>query len=349
MSLFLAVVALGLLIIVHEAGHFIVARMCQMRVDRFSVGFGPAIAKIKRGETTFQLAAIPLGGFVQIAGMNPNEEVDIDDQRSYQNRPAFQRVLTIFAGPATNYLAAIGLIFFVFLATGVDSSNVKVGSVLEGQPAAGLLVPGDRILTVNGERVEWREQPGAEEFKAAVQRGKGAPVEILVLRDGREVKVQVTPRLAPADGDRPAEYLVGIALGPERVKAGVFSAAWHSLRYPFVKSAEILVGLYKVIKREAPGDVTGPPGIAVAIRDAIRLGWVPAFEILAVLNVYLGLFNLLPLPALDGGRLVFLGYELATRRRPNPKVEAGVHLVGFVALFLLMILVMLKDIRRLFG
>ena len=343
MTLFLAILALGLLIIGHEGGHYLVARAFGMRVERFSIGFGPALVKWRRGETQFQLSVFPLGGFVQIVGMNPHEEFDQDDPRSYPNRPAWQRFLTIFAGPASNYVAAIVLIFAVFMGSGIETGRAEVASVIAGEPAAGRLQAGDVIVAVNGRAVT------DEQFKGEIQKAQGVPTVIRVLRGGQIVDVTVTPVLKKAaDAGERDEFRIGIGLAHERAHVGVAAGAYHALRYPWVKSKEILVGLYKVIRREVPGDVTGPIGITMAIREQVELGWVRAFEVLALLNVYLGLFNLLPLPALDGGRLVFLGYELAFRRRPNPKVEAGVHMVGFVMLFVLMILVMFKDIKRLF-
>src|SRR5512142_3302134 len=127
MSIVVAIFGLALLIVLHEAGHFLAARLCGMRVERFSVGFGNALVSFKRGGTQYQIAPIPLGGFVQITGMNPHEDFDQNDAFVYPNRPTWQRFLTIFAGPATNYVAAIGLIFCVFLAVGVDTGRAFVG------------------------------------------------------------------------------------------------------------------------------------------------------------------------------------------------------------------------------
>src|ERR1700758_907660 len=146
-TLVLAILALGILIIVHEGGHFLVARLSGMRVDRFSIGFGPKLWSVKRGETIYQIAAIPLGGFVQIAGLNPGEEgIDEDDPRAYPNRPAWQRLLTIFAGPGTNYIFAALVMIIVYLAYGVTVPGTKpmVFETIDGKPAvaAGLL-PGD--------------------------------------------------------------------------------------------------------------------------------------------------------------------------------------------------------------
>lgn len=351
MSLFLAILALGVLIIVHESGHYFVARWSGMRVERFSLGFGPPLLKWKRGDTHFQVAPIPLGGFVQITGMNPHEEYDEKDPSVYPNRPTYQRFLTILAGPGMNYVFSIVLIFVVFAFAGIETETAwyKVGGTEAGKPAAGKLQPGDRILAVNGQPIyAYLEGKQHTDFRAEIQKSHGAPVTLTVLRSGQQLDVEITPvRDTAKEGEEPA-WLLGIGLvpDPERRDVGVGTAAYRAVVYPWEKSGEILVGLYKVIRREVPGEVTGPVGITAAIKNHIEGGWVHALQVLALLNVYLGLFNLLPLPALDGGRLVFLGYELATRRRPNPKVEAAVHMVGFLALLFLMVLVTFKDIKN---
>jgi regulator of sigma E protease len=280
---------------------------------------------------------VPLGGFVQIAGMNPHEEFDETDPRVYPNKPAWQRFLTIFAGPFANYVFAIVLIACVYLIVGVMKPSNIIAEVQSGQPASGLLLAEDRILAVDGAPVS-----DIEQFRDQVQKAKGAPVVIRVARKGQELDVKVQPQRDPKSQD----WRVGIAIGGERKPVGVGTALGEACLYPYEKSKEILVGLYKAVKREESVSVTGPVGITRAIRNHFEQGWINAFELLALLNVYLGLFNLLPLPALDGGRLVFLGYELAFRRRPNPKVEASIHMVGFVMLFVLMILVLFKDIKE---
>jgi regulator of sigma E protease len=348
MSLVLAILALGILIVVHEAGHYYVARWSKMRVERFSVGFGPALLKWRRKETQFQIAAVPFGGFVQITGMNPHEEFDPKDPHVYPNRPTWQRFLTIFAGPATNYLFAIVLIFAVLAAAGLERRIYhEVNEVQAGEPAEGILQPGDRLLAVDGEPVFYERGVNETMFVSRIQAAEGRPVRVTVLRQGAEIDVEIAPA-AHSEGNT-TEYRVGVRLmaHTERDQVGIGAAAGHALAYPFTKSRDILHDLYKIATRKEKGDVMGPVGITHAIQQHIRAGWVRAFEVLALLNVYLGLFNLLPLPALDGGRLAFLGYELATRRRPNPRIEAVVHTAGFLVLFALMILVVFRDIKRL--
>ncbi len=360
-----AIIAIGVLIVVHEGGHFIVARLCKMRVDKFSIGFGPAIWKWTRNDTQFQIAPIPFGGYVQINGMLVADEIDEDDPHAYPNRPVWQRFVTIFAGPATNYLFAIFLAVVLYSVAGLQNSNTsqwEVVSTQEGYDAQGKLLPGDRLLEIDGKefyaKLNGVEQEGLSDI---VQRHKDQPIQFLVARDGEKVTVSVTAKLKTDDTDPNAapSYFLGVGIAmvpgaimvakpqPERVDVGVVSAVGYALWYPVDQTKAIVGGLYKVVRGEEKGELTGPVGITTVIKNSIKAGWIQVFELLMILNVYLGLFNLFPIPALDGGRLVFLTYEMATRKRANPKIEATVHMVGIMALLVIMVLVTYKDIARL--
>jgi regulator of sigma E protease len=350
-----AILAIGLLIVVHEAGHYFVARRCRMRVDRFSIGFGPPILKWRRGETDFTLGPIPFGGFVQIRGMTLADEVEAEDASAYPNRPAWQRFATIFAGPATNYLFAIVIAIVLYAAAGIKTGTAwyAVAGVEPGFDAHGKLEPGDRIVAVEGQPVyflrDGKLAPKGQRLPELVDRSAGQPLDVTVLRGGQELKVAITPKLG--QNETGAEvYRLGIQLtdDEERASVGVLSSIGHALVYPVEQTKVIAVGLYEIATRQQEAVFMGPVGITSMIKKTIDVGWIRVLELLMLLNVYLGLFNLLPLPALDGGRLVFLGYEMATRRRANPKIEAAVHMVGIMALLLLMVLVTYKDIARLF-
>ncbi len=350
MFVVLAILALGVLVVVHEAGHYFVARWSKMRVERFSIGFGPAILKWRSGDTQFQVAPVPFGGFVQITGMNPHEEFDEKDPLVYPNRPAILRFLVILAGPAMNYLLSIVVIFAFYLSAGVEQgvARVRVGTVAAGEPAAGKLEPGDRLMTVNGVQV-WDSAGEKPDFRAEVQKSEGKPLLITVERAGKPVDVSVTPKFeAPAKEGEKGTYKVGIGLDPERKQVGVGGAALYAVAYPVKMTERILDDLGRVITGEVKGELTGPVGIVDAMQDQFSHGWGRALQLIAMLNVMLGLFNLLPIPGLDGGRLAFLAYELTTRRRPNPKVEATVHMFGILLLFLVLIVVTFKDIKNLF-
>ncbi|MBK7077385.1 MAG: site-2 protease family protein [Myxococcales bacterium] len=355
------ILALGVLIIVHEAGHFFVARWCGMRVERFSIGFGPAIAKwrSKRG-SLFQLAPIPFGGFVEIKGMNIAEDVDPDDKEAYPNKPVWQRILTIFAGPGTNYLAAVLLAFGIYSCAGIPNwaEHYKVAAVDPKAPAHGILQPGDVIVEANGQPLKLRGAgPNDKPLAVITNDAKGAPMKLVVERGGQRIPLEVPTKevevkdgagnvINDADGKPMKVFRMGIAL-ETRGKVGVGTAAVEAVKYPWLQTKQIVGGLYAAIRGKAEVRVTGPVGIFNEFSSAFGSGLIYGLELLMMLNVYLGLFNLLPLPALDGGRLAFLGYELVTRRRANPRVEMTVTMVGVLFLIVLMVFVTFKDIAHL--
>jgi len=357
-----AILAIGVLIVVHEAGHFFVARWCKMRVDRFSIGFGPPIWSRTYGGTQFMIAPVPFGGYVQINGMLVADEVEDDDPFSYPNRPAWQRFLTIFAGPATNYLFAVVLALFLFSVAGVPTGTSwwQVAGVGKDSAAAGTLQSGDTIVKVDGApmyamynkkipKSSLQKRLRAHKVKFFGTVWVHTPAEIVVERGGKEQTFLITPRTMKDQKGK--EYFgLGITIRPkhERVGVGPIGVIGHALYYPVRQTKAIAVGLWEIINKEQEGQFLGPVGITDTIKKSIELGWITMIQLLMILNVYLGLFNLFPLPALDGGRLVFLTYEMATRRRANPKVEATVHMVGIMALLLLMVVVTFNDIARLF-
>jgi len=341
MSFALAILGLAMLIVLHEGGHFLAARLCGMRVERFSIGFGPPLASFKRGGTIFQIAPIPLGGFVQITGLNPSEEFDKSDPMVYPNRPRWMRLFTVVAGPAANYLTAIVVAFFVLMCWGAPpkTKTQKIEEPVPNRPAAVAgLKSGDVLVAANGQKVD-ADHLISEVIKA----GQGAPVSIKVLRDGREMDFVVKP-----DNVNGA-YQVGIQIGPAgpRTPVSVGTAAKEALVYPYYTSGEILDGLYNMIRGNVKADLSGPVGITEQIAKAASRGMMYFISLLAMLSVYLGLFNLLPLPALDGGRAVFLALESITRKRVNPRIEQAVHTAGFVLLMGVLLVVSWKDIRHL--
>ncbi|HLL21668.1 MAG TPA: M50 family metallopeptidase [Kofleriaceae bacterium] len=374
-SLILALFALGFLIVVHEAGHFFVARWCGMRVERFSIGFGPGILKrVSKSGTTFQLAPIPFGGFVEIRGMNIAEDIDPDDREAYPNRPAWQRFLTIFAGPATNYLSAIVLAFCLFTCAGIDGKTAYfgVGNLIDNYDAAGKLEVGDRIVKVDDQPIAIGV--GASLTERVTQKA-GAPVKLTVLRDGKLLDVTITPKLSEkrtkiavvartvtfANGKVSTKwprfeardeqlYLLGIKLAvqTDKISIGVGEAAVRAIKYPVEQTKVIATGLYSIVSGKEEADVGSVVRITDEFKQAFEVSFERGIQLLMMLSVYLGLFNLFPLPALDGGRLVFLGYEMVTRRRANPKIEAMIHMGGILVLGVLLILVTIKDCSRLF-
>ena len=339
----IAIVGLGLLVVLHEGGHYAAAKLCGMRVERFSIGFGKTLIGFKLGETTFQIAPIPLGGFVQITGLNPNEDFDQNDPYVYPNRPRWMRFFTIVAGPLANYITAFVIMLFVFTILGVPvpSKTERVIDVEAGSAAAAAgLQGGDVIAEANGHPISV-DHSIRDEIKAT----SGAPLALKILRDGKPVPMNITPK-----EKSPGQYQIGVYLDHSDLTALPFtSAAKEALIYPYDKSKMILAGLYRMVTGKEKAELSGPIGITQQIAQAAKRGVWDYFGIIAMLSVYLGLFNLLPLPALDGGRALFLGIEALIRRKVNPRVEATVHTVGLVVLLGVLLLVSFKDITRMFG
>ncbi|NVB84787.1 MAG: site-2 protease family protein [Kofleriaceae bacterium] len=365
MTALLAILSLGFLIVVHEGGHYFVARLCKMRIERFSIGFGPGILKrkSKKTGTTFQIAPIPFGGFVEIRGMNIAEDVDPDDKFAYPNRPAWQRFVTIFAGPATNYISAMVLAFALFTCRGIDSPYkfYDVAAVREDFDAHGKLEVGDRIMAVDGVPLlaagVYQPKNGpvmkADSLVKRVNAKDGQAVTLTIVRAGKQLDVTIQPKPGKdKDGNnlldpetKKTVYQLGIVPfdQPEVLDVGVIDAAKESVTYPVVVAGRIIKGIHEILTGKEEADPGGPKRIYDEFARAWSHGADTGMTLLIVLSVYLALFNLFPLPALDGGRLVFLSYELITRRRANPKIEAMVHMGGIMVLGVVMILVTLRD------
>jgi len=334
-----AILGLAVLMVVHEGGHFVAARRFGMRVVRFSIGFGPTVwkHKSKKSPTVYQVAIIPFLAYVQIAGMNPYEETDPKDTGSYANASLWARIVTIAAGPLTNYFFASVLIFFGLLIGGrevADEAGMRV--VVDPGPAkvAGVQT-GDRILAVNGQEVHsWTE------LKKSISTHPGEAVELTLDRSGQTLRLPVTPG---PKGDKD-EGLIHV-LAPTRVeRVHVGEAAKLSVIAPPLFVYENVREIGRVIARKSKLQVSGPVGIVKETARQARIGAGVYLQFLGMLSAYLGAFNLLPFPALDGGRLIFLGAEAVSRRKPDAKIEARVHAVGLLMLLTLIGFVTYADL-----
>jgi regulator of sigma E protease len=334
----LAILALGVLIIVHEGGHFLVARLGGMRVDRFSIGFGPKLWSFKRGETVYQIAAIPLGGFVQIAGLNPGEEgMAADDPRAYPNRPVAWRLATIFAGPGTNYIFAVLMMIGIYLVWGVPGAGKApvVDLLVEGKPAAMAgFKEGDELVRIGGKEVH-----EVKDVIPLVNASAGNDLAVDITREGKPMTLHVK---AEKDGN---DWRIGVQLGgrEEWVSAPISERIKRAVVYPIEYSQFILSSLYNAGVSGIIKNGSGPVGIVSVMKKHIEHGPRYAFMIIALISIYLGLFNLLPLPGLDGGRLVFLAWEAISRRRVNQRMEQTVHMVGVLMLLALIVVITVKN------
>jgi regulator of sigma E protease len=343
-STVVAIVALALLIVLHEGGHFLVARLCGMRVERFSIGFGNPLFSFKRGATIYQIAPIPLGGFVQITGLNPHEEFDKNDPYVYPNRPRWMRMAVLVAGPAANYLTACILALFVFSVYGREVvvngelvSTNKVERAIHGTPAdqAGLKHD-DELFEANG-----RPLSDKLSIRDVVRESKGQPVLVKFRRGGQEQSVTVTPK---RDGDK-APYIIGVELQTLMEKVPIGTAFRDALVMPVVYSGDMLKNIGKMLTGKQKPSFSGPVGITRVLAQTAEEGPMVFFRLVMYLSIYLGLFNLLPLPALDGGRVLFLGINSLRTKELNAKTEATVHMVGLALLLGLFVIVTFNDIK----
>jgi len=366
MTIVTAIVALCVVIILHELGHYLAAVWTGMKVDRFSVfGIGPTVLKLGtwRG-TEFVISAIPFGAFVLVRGMEPEpgdydepgavdmDEIDDDalakaraaapaDSDNYRDKPVWARAFMVVGGPAANYLTAMVLFFICYMAAGVPgpANRIEISSLKGGERAeAAELMVGDRVMTVDGAQVD--PLAGPQPIIDVLVAHPEQPVELTIVREGETVSKTVTPN---EDGK------IGAVLGPkaDRHPIEVTEAIPLAVVKPFSFSKRQLQELWKLITFQRSGRVGGPVQIVAVIVGAIEGGLIPFIWTVAIISTLLGLFNLIPLPALDGGRLTFLLYEAVARRKSNPRIEEMVHGYGILVLLSLMAVVTVMDILKL--
>ena len=337
----IAILGLAVLMIVHEGGHYFAARHFGMRVIRFSIGFGPTLWKHKPKDspTVYQVALIPFLAYVQIAGMNPYEESDPNDKGSYANAGLWARVVTIAAGPLTNYFFASILIFFGLIIGGkqvLDETSMRV-DVDPGPAQTAGMQSGDKIDAVNDQPVHnW------DELRKAVMAHPGEPVDLTIerQRDGETVHLSVTP--APK-GDKD-EGLIHVRM-PEHMEPVKFGEAVEtSVLEPPIFVYVNLREIGRVIAHKAKLQLSGHVGIVKETAKQAKTSPGVLLHFLGILSAYLGAFNLLPVPALDGGRLLFLGAEAVSRRKPDAKLEARIHAIGLLMLLTLIAFVTYGDV-----
>jgi regulator of sigma E protease len=339
-QILLAIAGLSLLVIVHEAGHYLIARAFGIRVARFSIGIGPAIVtyRPKGSPTVFQLCAIPFLAYVMFA--DAAQGVDADEPSLYANKSVLARMLTTFGGPFANYIAASLLIFALALSgwrVYVPTEPMTIDSVEAGSPAAlAGLQPGDVIRTANGQPIR-----DIKDLTEVTSRRAGQPTSYMVERAGKALApLQITPREVRGRG------LIGVSPRAEaRYRAlSVGQAAKLAVVQPVLLTVANIEGMLDAIRHRSTEGFTGPVGMGKLVAQQADEGAYAFVWILVMISVALGYFNLLPFPALDGGKLLFLGYELITRQKPSQRVESAIHAVGLLVLVGLIALATLRDV-----
>ncbi|MBF0153129.1 MAG: RIP metalloprotease RseP [Magnetococcales bacterium] len=354
-TLFWAVIVLGALIFVHELGHFLVARLFRVKVLVFSLGFGPRIWSWRSspGATEYQLAAIPLGGYVKMLGESPDDADPIapeDQPFAFSAKPVLPRFCIVLAGPVFNFLFAIVAIAAANM-IGVGEILPVIGSLSEGMPAkeAGLL-PGDRITFVGEVPIErW------ETLSRIIKKSQGGPLELTVSRGEKTFHVSIQPRVQEVPnpfGEPVKQVLIGILPGKEDVivRYPFWQALGHGVTHTGQMTVMMVTGIWKIITRVvSPKEIGGPILIAELAGQAARQGATNLLFFMAMISINLGILNLLPVPILDGGHLMFLIVEGVLGRALNEKAMLLATRVGIVFIVSLMSLAFYNDIARYFS
>lgn len=340
LTLAAAIFVFGLLVLVHELGHFLTAKLTGMRVDEFAIGFGPRLLSYQRGETVYSLRAIPLGGFNDIAGMDPsNNEAG---ERGYCAKPVLSRMIVILAGSAMNFILPIVLFFGIFFFAGVSTPNTEpvVGSVVAGKPAAEAgLREGDRILTLDGQPIaSWQD------FVNGVKDNDGTAIAVVVQREQETFVATLTP----VYDSQSQRAMVGVMSSLDTRYPGIAEAAQLSLQKTWAIIMMMLEALYKILLEFSGAELAGPIGVAQMAGEVAQLGFVPLLNFAAFLSLNLGIVNLFPIPALDGGHFAGLCVEAVRGKPMGAKALEYTQKIGIILLLLLMLLATKNDIVRVF-
>ena len=337
----LAIVMLGVIVTVHEFGHYLVGRLCGIGIVEFSVGCGPRLFGWERKGIKYSLRAIPLGGYCAFLG----EDERNDDPRAMNNQPVWKRFLTVLAGPFMNFVLAFVVCAIMLNAYFIAETYPTINEVVEGMPAeAAGLMAGDDILEVNGVALT-HDSAGVSLMLQTMQSGDMTrPIDLVVERDGEKREFQMTA--VPVETDDGTRYQIGIVFSSRTFS--FFESIREAGSYMVETTGMMLDSLKNLIfKGEGLEDTAGTVGIIAVVAQRAREGMYMVLWLMYIISLNLGIMNLLPIPALDGGRLLFLVVE-AIRRKPIPPEKEGmVHAVGMILILGLFVLLTYHDIARL--
>ncbi|MDD6194493.1 MAG: RIP metalloprotease RseP [Lachnospiraceae bacterium] len=343
MSIIFAIIIFSLIILFHELGHFLVAKKCDVKVNEFCLGLGPTILHFQKGETTYSLKLLPFGGACMMEG----EDEESSDGRAFNNKSVWQRFAIVAAGPIFNFIMAFVLSVILIGAIGYDAPVIT--GVMEGYSAEEQgMQAGDTIVSLNHYKVHFYQEVSVYSFFHP-----GETMEVTYLRDGEKHSATITPKYNEEDG----RYLLGITGNYAREKGSVIETlcyGFYEMKYQIYTTFQSLKMLFT--GQLSVNDMSGPVGIVKTIGDTYDASVTSgAFAVLmnmlniaVLLSANLGVMNLLPFPALDGGRLVFYVIEAIRGKRINEEIEGRVHLIGFALLMVLMVVIMFNDIHKLF-
>ncbi|MDO4178330.1 MAG: RIP metalloprotease RseP [Phascolarctobacterium sp.] len=339
LTILAAIFVFGVLITVHEFGHFIVAKMTGMKVEEFAIGFGPCIYQTKEGDTEYSLRLIPLGGYNKIAGMDPDDEPCED---GFNNKPILSRMAVILAGAFMNFLLPIALFTGIFMFEGQEQvQDIPVlGQIVEYSPAqrAGLKA-GDKVLTINDkEMTTWRD------IQKTLRANGEKEVQLKIEREGKVQSFVMTPKY----NEESKRAVIGIIPCTTHETVGPVQAFIMAIRYTVYVIEYMLDALKQIVIGKAAADVAGPIGVAQVAGQMAEKGLMPLFSFVALMSINLGVINLLPLPALDGGHFFLLIVEALRGKPLSPIWMNRVQYAGIVLILAITIFSTFKDVTRFF-
>lgn len=338
-------IVLGITVFIHELGHFIFAKRAKIHVYEFSIGMGPRIFKFNRpnDETVYSLRLFPIGGFVSMSGEEVKADETIPEQSRMQSKTWTERFLVIVAGVTFNFLLAIILLFLVSLITGAPNNKPYITHVEENYPAYNTeLKSGDLILKINNKKIR-----SVDRLLIELQLNYGKAISVEVRDSDNKIKnIELEPKKLKEEGQE--VYRFGFTIDNTTTK-GILP----SVKYAFVKTGNLIEQMVIVIKSLFTGQLklnslAGPVGIYGIVGESAKAGFINLIYLIAFLSINLGFVNLIPFPAFDGGRLLFLIIEKIKGSPVNSKVENTIHTIGFMLLLLLVVIVTYNDIIRIF-
>ena len=342
------VLALGGLIFFHELGHFAVARVFGMGVKAFSLGFGPKLFGFTSGKTDYKLSLIPLGGYVALAGEQGEEEEEFSEEELFSERPAWQRMCVVAAGPFFNFLLAFLIYWFLGMAQGQGIIMPTVGGVLPDSPAASAgFEPNDHIIAIDGTPIDsWSD------MVVTIREAGEKTLHFDIQREGQPMTFEVTPKVNTVKnlfGEEVTVPMVGISQGGKIEYRPVDGTGFNmALQHTWAMSKVVVKGFVSIIERLIPVEnIGGPIMLAQMVSTSAQNGFFDLLAMIAVISINLAIINLLPIPVLDGGHILFFTLEIIFRRPLSEKWKAISMRIGILVMLMLMSLAIFNDVRRL--
>lgn len=336
MTILVSLIVFGVLIFVHELGHFITAKAMGVKVNEFALGMGPAILKFGKKETKYSVRLLPVGGYCKMEG----EDEESSDERAFNKKPVWRRTLVIVAGAIMNLLLGF-TILLIIISSNKEIATTTISKFAENAVSSQHLQVGDKIVSVDGTRIYV-----ANDLLFTFYRGKDEFFDIEVIRDGKKIKLEGVTFPTKIEEDNTKSMRLDFAV--KTVRTTFWGALSTSAKNTISIARMIWLSLIDLLTGNAGlKEMSGPVGVVGAIGQAANTNIFELLVLVAFISINLGVFNLLPVPALDGGRLLFLAIEAVRRKPIKPEYEGVVHLVGFALLILLMITVTYNDINRL--